>query len=187
MDEQREVKKQKKIKYFDYSLLIIILTVVFFGLVMLYSTSSYNGQLKFGDNAYFLKKQLIAVVVGIVGMLITTLIPYRVWDKLSFAIYVLSLVLCVAVLFIGRDINGSKRWIYFGSVSFQPSELAKIAVILYLATVICRHDKHLDSLKNIMKILLRIAPLFLVVAYENLSTGIIIAGIAFVMLFVASP
>ncbi len=187
MDERNEVKKQKKIKYFDYSLLIIILTVVFFGLVMLYSTSSYNGQLKFGDNAYFLKKQLIAVAVGIVGMLLTTLIPYRVWDKLSFAIYLLSIVLCIAVLFIGRDINGSKRWIYFGSVSFQPSELAKIAVILYLASVICRHDKHLDSLKNISKILLRIAPLFLVVAYENLSTGIIIAGIAFVMLFVASP
>ncbi len=187
MVERQEVKKQKKIKYFDYSLLIIILTVVFFGLVMLYSTSSYNGQLRFGDNAYFLKKQILAVAVGLAGMLITTLVPYRFWDKASFVIYMLSIVLCIAVLFIGRDINGSKRWIYFGNVSFQPSEFAKIAVILYLATVICQFRKQLGSLKNIAKILFRISPLFLVVAYENLSTGIIIAGIAFVMLFVASP
>ena len=98
MDERDGVKKQKKIKYFDYSLLVIIMTVIFFGLVMLYSTSSYNGQLKFGDNAYYLKKQIIAVLIGLAGMLITTLIPYRVWDKLSFAVYVLALVLCVAVL-----------------------------------------------------------------------------------------
>lgn len=187
MDEQTAVRHPRKIKYFDFSLLIIILSVVFFGLVMLYSTSSYNGQIKFGDNAYYLKKQMAAVFVGLIGMLIMTLIPYRFWDKLSFVLYVGSFLLCVAVIFIGSEINGAKRWLKIGSFSFQPSELAKIAVILYLASVISRHSTQLDSFKNTAKILLRALPMVAVVAYNNLSTAIIIAGIAFVMLFVASP
>lgn len=179
--------RPKKIRYFDYSLLILILSVVFFGLVMLYSTSSYNGQLKFGDNAYYLKKQLVAVAVGIAGMLATTLIPYRFWDRISFVLYILSIVLCTAVIFFGTEINNSKRWLKLGPLSFQPSEIAKIAVILYLASVLSRHSKELSSFKNVLKILLRLLPLVAVVAYNNLSTAIIIAGIAFIMLFVASP
>ena len=74
---QQTEKKKKPIKYFDYSLLVLIIFLLCFGLVMLYSTSSYAGSNKFGDASYFVKKQLFATGLGIVGMYIVSKIPYR--------------------------------------------------------------------------------------------------------------
>ena len=80
---QQTEKKKKPIKYFDYSLLFLIIFLLCFGLVMLYSTSSYAGSNKFGDASYFVKKQLFATGLGIVGMYIVSKIPYRFWMKVS--------------------------------------------------------------------------------------------------------
>ena len=74
---QEKEKKQKPIRYFDYSLLFLIIFLLCFGLVMLYSTSSYYGSTRFGDTAYYLKKQLFATSLGIIAMIIVSRIPYH--------------------------------------------------------------------------------------------------------------
>ncbi|HIZ07154.1 MAG TPA: putative lipid II flippase FtsW [Candidatus Eubacterium avistercoris] len=182
-----KIKKPEKLKYFDYSLLFVIIFLVGFGLVMLYSVSSYEAQSEFGDAAYYLKKQLAAACLGLVAMFIVSRIDYHVWQKLSLPVYGLALLLCVAVLFLGSDSNGSSRWFRIGGLSVQPSEIAKIAVIIFTAALLCKTAKQIAKLQNLIKVFCFIAPIVLVIAVNNLSTAIIVAGIAFIMVFVVSP
>ncbi|MCI9150975.1 MAG: putative lipid II flippase FtsW [Lachnospiraceae bacterium] len=179
--------REKKVRYFDYSLLFLVIFLVCFGLVILYSTSSYNGQLKFKDPAYYLKKQLFASVLGIGAMFVISRIDYHIWKPFWMLAYVVALGFCILVLFIGDELNGARRWLKLGPVSFQPSELAKLAMIIFLAVVVSRMPKKMKNLTNIFKVMLIIIPVVGVVAKENLSTAIIIMGIALAMIFVASP
>lgn len=110
---QQTEKKKKPIKYFDYSLLFLIIFLLCFGLVMLYSTSSYAGSNKFGDASYFVKRQLFATGLGIVGMYIVSKIPYRFWMKVSSMAYLAAIVLCTAVIFIGTEANGLLLYRFF--------------------------------------------------------------------------
>ncbi|MBQ7505889.1 MAG: cell division protein FtsW [Lachnospiraceae bacterium] len=184
---EKTKKKEKRLLYFDFSLLVIILTLVGFGLVMLYSSSSYSGQEKFGDAAYFLKKQMMSAGIGFAAMILIALIPPRFWEKVSLPFYVFSILLCALVPFIGVEINYSKRWLKIGGQTFQPSEIAKVATIVFFAAVLCRIPKVLNSLKKTLMVFLMALPVIGIVAISNLSTAIILAGIVFVMLFVTSP
>ncbi len=184
---KKQEKKQKPIKYFDYSLLFLIIFLLCFGLVMLYSTSSYYGSTRFGDAAYYLKKQLFATSLGVVAMIVVSRIPYRFWMSVSSLAYLVALGLCTFVIFGGKEAKGQARWIDLGFISFQPSELAKLAVIIFLATIIYKTPKKMGEFKSLVKVMMIIMPIFGVVAYNNLSTAIIILGIAVCMLFVASP
>lgn len=186
MGRKRE-EAGKTTRYFDYSLLFIIIFLVCFGLVMLYSTSSYDGQLKFQDSAYYVKKQLFATSLGFMAMYIISRIDYHFWIRFAGAAYIGALVLCTAVIFIGQEFNGQKRWLKIGPLSFQPSEFAKIAVILFLAVLISKMPKQMKKFKTLVKILAGVSPIIAVIAYNNLSTAIIIVGIAVMMSFVASP
>lgn len=178
---------QKKIKYCDYSLFFLIIFLVCFGLVMLYSVSAYNAQEEFGDPLHYLKRQMFADVLGLAAMVIISKIDYHLWIHFGLAAYCLSFVLCGLVFFVGDERNGSARWLPLGPLSFQPSEFAKLAVILFLAGLVCRIPKQLGKMKNLLKVMLFVAPVFVVVALSNLSTAIIILGIAIVITFVASP
>lgn len=184
---QEKEKKQKPIRYFDYSLLFLIIFLLCFGLVMLYSTSSYYGSTRFGDTAYYLKRQLFATSLGIIAMIIVSRIPYRFWMRVSGLAYLMAFGLCTAVIFIGTEAKGQTRWIYIGPLSFQPSEFAKLAVIIFLATIIYKTSKQVGDFKTLVKVMAIVLPVVGVVAYNNLSTAIIILGIAVCMLFVASP
>lgn len=183
----RRKKTEGTIKYFDYSLLFLIVFLVGFGLVMLYSVSAYEAQSTFGDATYYLRHQAGAAGLGIVGMFIVSRIPYQWWKKLSTFVYLVAFLLCTAVIFAGSDANGSQRWLKVGGLSLQPSELAKIAIIIYVAAVLSRMPKQIRDFKSIIKILIRVAPIILVIAKSNLSTAIIVAGICIMMMFVASP
>ena len=97
------------------------------------------------------------------------------------------LVVLAKVPGLTRSSHGQSRWIQVGSIGFQPSELAKIAIIIYLAMLIERIPKQLDKVSSMAKVGIRLVPLVLFVAVNNLSTAIIILGIAVCMLFVASP
>ena len=188
MARQREKrKKQKPLRYYDYSLLFLIIFLLYFGLVMLYSTSSYYGFTRFNDSAYYLKKQLFATTLGIVGMFILSMIPYQFWMKFASLAYIVAFGLCVAVIFVGREAKGQSRWLQVGPLSFQPSEFAKLATILFIATVIYKTSSKLSSLQNLVKIGALAIPIVLPILYNNLSTAIIVAGIVVCMLFVASP
>lgn len=177
--------KQKK--FFDYSLMFIVIFLVCFGLVMLYSTSSYSGQVKYGDSAHYLKKQLFATGLGIVAMIAISKINYHFWKHFALLAYISSIVLSTLVFFIGRSVNGSKRWIYLGPISFQPSEFAKLAIILFLAYVISESVKSMTKISGMIKVILLALPIVGLVGKNNLSSAIIILGIAVVLIFVASP
>lgn len=184
---QNSGTKEKKMKYFDYTLLFVIILLVCFGLVMLYSTSSYNAQLKYEDGTYYLKRQGFACCLGFAAMVVIAKIDYHVWSRLSGLAYIMAFLLCVAVIFMGSSGNGSSRWFRLGPLSFQPSEFAKLAIIIFLATTISKMPKKMGEMKNLLKVMLVILPLVAPVAYTNLSTAIIMVGIAVAMAFVASP
>ena len=181
------MKKPKKEKSFDYGLLVIVTILVVVGLYILYSTSAYNGQNKFQDSFYYLKKQFFATALGFACMYAMAHIDYHIWQRYATWAYVLSLVLSLAVLFIGDEYNGSKRWLSFGPLSFQPSEYAKLAVILFLASVIVKQEKKMKKMKTLLFVMFLILPIVGLVGASNLSTAIIILGIGVVLVFVASP
>ena len=114
-------------------------------------------------------------------------IDYHIWQKFAVWAYVLSLLLSLAVLFIGDEYNGSKRWLSFGPLSFQPSEFAKLAVILFLAWLIEKFGKRMRKFTVLMVVMISILPIVGLVGASNLSTAIIILGIGIVLVFVASP
>ncbi len=185
----RPEKKERTTKYFDYSLLFLVIFLLGFGLVMLYSVSAYEAQSEFGDATYYLRHQARNIAIGLVFMAAAARIPYQFWKKIwvSRFVYIVSFLLCAAVIAVGSEANGSQRWLQIGPIQFQPSEIAKVAVIIYLAAVLCRMPKQIKDFKSLLKILIRVAPIIAVIAYSNLSTAIIVAGICILMMFVASP
>jgi cell division protein FtsW len=183
------VEKEKY--YFDYNLLFIIIFLLCFGLVMLYSSSSYTAANTYGDSAYYLWRQLRNIGIGAVAMFIFANADYHRWRKLGFLAYLVALVLCIIVMFpipgLTVSSHGQSRWLNLGVVQIQPSELGKLAVILFLAMVLEKIRGKMGDFSTLVKLMLLLLPLLGVVAYSNLSTALIIFGIAVCMLFVASP
>ena len=186
---RQKTQRKRTASYFDYNMLFILIVLIGFGLVMLYSSSSYTATNKFGDSAYYLRAQIKAFVLGLVPMIFFIAVDYRVWKKFGILIYLMSFLLCFAVFIpgLGVERNNSTRWIKIGPIQFQPSEFAKLAIIIFLAMVIDRIPKQMNKTKNLLKVLVMLIPICGVIAYSNLSTAIIVVGIAVCMLFVASP
>ena len=172
---------------YDETLLAVVIILIAIGLVMLYSTSSYNGEVKFHDPFYYLKKQGFATFVGFLGMMIVSRVDYHRWAVLAIPGYLTAIALSVAVMFFGDEYNGSKRWLSLGPVSFQPSEFAKVAVILFLAWSVTKYAKKMDKFRTLVLAMLPVLPIAALVGASNLSTAIIILGIAVVLIFVVSP
>lgn len=189
-----ETNRSKLRGYYDYSLLFLILFLVCFGLVMIYSTSSYNAQRIHGDAAYYLSKQALLGGAGILIMLFVSKIDYRIYiRKLPIIkirpitlLYIMCVLLQTYVILFGTDVKGAKRWIDISFIRFQPSELTKIAVILVTAYIINLAPRKLDKIGGFLRVLLLIAPLLGLVIAENFSTGLIIGIIFISMCFVAS-
>ncbi|MDE7057178.1 MAG: FtsW/RodA/SpoVE family cell cycle protein, partial [Lachnospiraceae bacterium] len=144
MAAQRQTDTKESV---DYVLLILVIILVVFGLVVLYSTSAYNGRVKFADAAYYLKKQFFATSIGLMAMYLVSQIDYRRWLHVAWAGYLVSLILSTAVLFIGDEYNGSKRWLSLGPLYFVPAEFAKLAVVVLLASIVSRNASHMKSWK----------------------------------------
>ena len=189
MSELRRAKKEKKSGMFDYTLLFIVLFLLCFGLVMLYSVSSYEANLKFGDSAYYLKKQLFATVFGIVVLFLTTILNYHFWDKVPVIAYLVSLGLVLLVLTpLGFEANGARRWLNVG-ISLQPAEVAKVGMIIFFASVVSKFGKRIQSLKSTLFTIGLAVPVAFSILFitENLSSAIIIFCIVLMMIFVATP
>ena len=120
---------QKQTGKTDTVLWVLVLILVVLGLGALFSASEYNGRVRFHDSAYYFKKQLFATALGLLVMYLASRVDYRLTVKLAPAAYILSLFLSAAVLLFGQEINGSKRWLNLGPLSFQPSEFSKVAVM----------------------------------------------------------
>ena len=169
----------------DVLLVCMVLFLVVFGLAVLYSTGSYNGSVRFGDAFYYMKKQFFAAALGMLAMYLISCMDYHIFEKYAIAAYLISLALSTLVLFAGNAYNGSRRWLSLGPVSFQPSELAKLAVILFLARMVGRQKKKRNSFLNLVFVIALVLPIVALVGTNNLSTAIIILGIAVIVVFVS--
>ena len=162
----------------DVLLVCMVLFLVVFGLAVLYSTGSYNGSVRFGDAFYYMKKQFFAAALGMLAMYLISCMDYHIFEKYAIAAYLISLALSTLVLFAGNAYNGSRRWLSLGPLSFQPSEFAKLAVILFLARMVGRQKKKRNSFLNLVFVIALVLPIVALVGTNNLSTAIIILGIA---------
>ncbi len=176
-----------KKRRFDDTLLAVVLILVGIGLILLYSTSAYNGRIKFHDSLYYLKKQGFATLLGLAGMVVIARIDYHRWIPFAVPGYLAATALSLAVMFFGDEYNGSKRWLSLGPISFQPSEFAKVAVILFLAWLVSANVKKMTRFRTLLLVLVSILPIVGLVGASNLSTAIIILGIAVIVIFTASP
>ena len=180
-------KKEKLHNYYDYSLLVLVIFIAAFGLVMIYSSSSYTAQThaKYNyDAAYFLKKQAFSAILGVVAMLAVSKIDYRILMKRIPVIRITWAT--VLYLFIGVEANGAKRWLQFGPIGFQPSEITKVAIIVFASYVIYLTPRMLDRFSGFLKVAVYcIVPIGLVLI-ENMSTAIVLILITGGICFVAS-
>lgn len=189
-----ETSRKRLHSYYDYSLLFLTLFLVCFGLIMIYSTSSYNAQRIYGDATYYLSKQALLGGAGILIMLFVSKIDYRIYiTKLPIIkikpvtiLYFLCIFLQIAVIIFGEETKGAKRWLEIGGQRFQPSELSKIAVILMAAYIVQLAPRKLDKIWGFLRVVFIIGPLLLLVISENFSTGLIIGIIMVAICFVAS-
>ena len=154
--QRNRVRKLRKDK-FDYTLFIVVLFILIFGLVMIYSTSYYSASLEDKEPAYWMKKQAFFAAIGIAVMV----------D-----------ILLILVLVIGEDVNGAKRWIQIGPLpAFQPSEIAKVAVIVSFAALLNQYSRELTKLKVLVGVCIVMLPTIGLIGVENMSTALIIIAI----------
>jgi cell division protein FtsW len=171
-----------------YILFLAVLGLLVIGIVMLFSTSAYARD-SHGDVYFFIKRQAIWVGVGLVGCIFAALVNYQFWQKtwwLWFAVALVALALCY-IPHIGMRINGSRRWVGYGPITFQPSELAKTATIFFLAAWFARREKPDGSVLSEFIIPLAIIslPAVLVLGEVDLGTTALIGTTTFVVMFVA--
>lgn len=181
--------RRNEVSYFDYSLLFITVFIICFGLVMLYSASSYEASITFGDSKHYLTRQVIFVLAGAVVAFFVVKLDYRIYKNplIALGIYVFSLLLTFLVHTpLGVEANGAKRWLGIGSFSLQVCEVVKIGVIIFMAFVINRVGRRIKTPKVFFITLgLLIIPVGLIVlGTKDLSSGIVIAAIGIIMLFI---
>ena len=177
--------------YIDYSMIFIIIFLLAFGLVILYSASYYEASMDSGcncDPAFYMKKQLRWLVFGFIAMALVANIKYEFYHKIWLPAFIASLVL-VACCLAFDPVNGARRWIYIGSFSLQPAEIVKICTIIMMAELITRFGTALSSLRVILFVMVGplSAALMLYFVTKNLSSAIIVLCIAIGMIFVARP
>lgn len=182
---KKKKKKKKAHRFYDYSLLLSVVFLTVFGLIMIYSASSYRAQLIQGDAAYFVKRQGIIAAGSAVIMLGISKIDYHWFAKFTWLGYGASLLCMIATMLFGVESHGKKRWLQIGPVQFQPTELVKISLILFLAVVISRMGLKINEFRNVRAIIIWCGVPALLITENNLSSGIITCGIVFVVLFVA--
>lgn len=183
-------KKNRKTGYFDYNLLAVVILLTCFGLVMLYSTSSYMAEIKYGDDMFYFRKQLYISIGSMIFMLIISKVDYHVWMKLSVLAYI-GAIGCIFLILtpLGAVRNGARRWLEFQGIQMQPAEIAKVAIILFIPFLICRMGKRFRTLKGVLTVIFfggLISGLVYVLT-DNLSTAIIIMAITCVLIFVVHP
>lgn len=188
-DRFRKGLRKNQESFSDYTLLFIVLFLLAFGLVMLYSTSAYDANLTYNDSSYLFRKQMISTIAGLGVLFITAHLPYHLWERVAVLGYGVSVALVLLIIPFGIEANGAKRWLRVFGISLQPAEVAKLAMIIFLAYLICKLRQNIRTTKGFCLVLGAAVPMagLIYVVTRNLSSAIIVMGIAVVMLFVACP
>ena len=175
--------------YVDRTLIFVVLFLLCFGLIMIYSASAYAAMRANEKSTFYLFSQARATILGIIGMVVISRFDYHLLRKLAWPAYGVSLAFILAVLTpLGMTKNGARRWLNIFGLSLQPAEICKLGMIVFFAAFICANVKRISKLQGFMQtMILTIVPCLLVYGVtDNLSTAIIIFCIVYIMLFVAS-
>ena len=182
----RELSKRRASSYVDYTLVLLLILLMGFGFLMLYSTSSYSSYMTYGHSFHYLIRQGSFAILGLAAMLALARMDYRKLCGLRWPIYILAWGGTLLLLVFGRSANGSTRWLRLGPVSVQPSEIAKTAVIILTAGLISLHPRLVNQWKGLVLFSLAQLALAAPILKENMSTSIIVVGIVFFILLIAS-
>src|SRR5579883_3243744 len=172
----------------DSWLLVTVLILLCIGVVMVYSASSFTAARDMGDASFYFQRELIWALLGIVAMFVTMRVDYRQWRRFSLIGIVVVVPLLVIVLKFGVTVYGASRWLTFGSFfSFQPSELTKLVLALYIADWLARKGKQVGTfLYGLAPFVILVGLILGLVLLENdMGTALIIAGLAVAMFFTA--
>lgn len=184
-------RAESRTQYFDYDLLLVIIFLMCFGLIMLYSTSAYEAQNDFGNDMYYFSRQAIIAVIGIVVMFLISKVDYHVYGAFAKEIFIFSIILMALVQTpLGVTVNGARRWIQLpGNLTLQPAEVTKIAVILFISYELCRLGRKAHTKEGIIRVIFFgiVASLGVLFLTDNLSTAIIVMGITCVLIFIVHP
>ena len=179
-----------KCDYYDFSLVAVVIVLTCFGLIMLYSTTAYSAQMSQDNDMFYFAKQAKIDVACLVVALALSGFDYHLLFSLKLPAYLLAIgLMCLVHTGLGSTSHGATRWVNFGFVSFQPSETAKLAVILVASCMIIRFGKKVKELPY-MAMLFGMGAVQSVVAWkvtDNLSAAIIIMSITIGMMFLAHP
>ena len=192
----KKVAKKKKEKNFssflnnpmDFTLLITILLLLSMGLIMVLSASSPSALAESGNSYSYFSKQLLFAILGIIAMLFISKIDYRFYQKFYKHSWWIALILLALVLVAGKTVNGAKRWIYITeTLSFQPSELVKLLMIIFYAGILVKNRDELGSYgKGFIKHICLLAPIIgLLLLEPHFSASIVIIGICSIMMIMA--
>lgn len=179
-------KLQRKMGSIDFFLFCVIMLLVAIGVVMVYSASSYFAFYKHSDDMHFLKRQGVWAMLGVASMIFTINIDYHKYKRYTGLIMIITTILLL-VVFAFPERNGARRWIPLGPATFQPSEVAKYAVVVYLAKLIEHKGEKIKSFTKgvIPCLLVGIFYAGLIYAEKNLSIATVVMAVTFFILFVA--
>jgi len=154
---------------------------------MVFSASAYSSFLTFGDSYYYLKRQLLWAFLGVIAMIITMNIDYNKLKRYVGIIFILSLVLLIVVLLMGQISHGSRRWIGLGMIGFQPSEIMKLSIVMYLARSLTNCGNRIQDFRRGLFPQLAVVGLvcILILAQPDLGTAVAIAGTIYFLLMVS--
>ena len=170
----------------DLFFLFAVVFLAAFGVVAVYSASSYNAEVQYGDAFYFFKKQLLGFVLGLAGMIGIAFVPYQKFKKAGIPALVVALILLALVFIpgVGKSNYGATRWIGFGSFTIQPSELAKYAFVLFTAGYFAKNPARMRTFKGTLPVLgAGIAICVLIMLEPNMSVTMCVAALMIGMLF----
>jgi len=173
---------------YDYPLLVAVLLMVSFSLVMVYSASSHLAAYRIGDSNYYLKRQVVFCLVGLFLMVVAKNLPSRIYGRLAYPLLAVSFTLMVLVFVpgLGKKVGGAYRWLKVGMISFQPAELAKFSLAVYMAYSMSKKGSQMATFWKGLFPHLLVAGVFvgLLVAQPDLGTAVILVTWLLVLLFV---
>jgi len=169
----------------DKALFLTVFLLIVLGIVMVYSTTALFAETKYGNPFYFLKRQLLWTIIGFVGMGFCALIKYDVLKKLIVPFFALSVALLILVLLVGHEVNGARRWLRIAHFSIQPTEMAKLALVLMLAKLMAEKRHIISEFKQFF--LPVVGMIFvmagLIVLQPDLGSACLLVTMGFVMLY----
>ncbi|MCD6420456.1 MAG: rod shape-determining protein RodA [Synergistetes bacterium] len=179
-----KIELKSWIKGLDPYLLFILFLLITLGLTTLYSATLYKGNIS-GRHLYF-AKQVVWVTIATVSMFIISLVDYHIWDKLSFLLYITSVILLLIVMIKGHISLGARRWINVGPFLVQPSEFLKVSMVIFLSHFLSKYGRKMRAIKIVALSLIIVGiPFLLVVKQPDLGTAMLIAFISVGILFVS--